>query len=246
VIRATCFIFGFPILGIIIALLTGCADMAVCQLDEPAIVGGESYIINGEVSVDRRQTVYMITSGCTGVAVGPHTVVSAQHCNPAPGDFVAYQRDLASGDGSWTFLTVIEVHDHHYTDVSVVITAGDPIDVSPHGYATIGVPNGCYPGLIAQGYGRSEDGPGDGVLRERVVYQTSVNRAWLIHTTEGSCLGDSGGPLYARTPEGFSVIGIASQVRKHDCTSGLRFAARYTDITTNIGDWIKERTQDER
>lgn len=98
-------------------------------------------------------------------------------------------------------------------------------------------PNGCFPELIAQGYGRDETGKG-GILRERIVYETDRNRRRdMIWTTAACNKGDSGGPLYAETPTGLTVIGALSASRDtftdKDCL--------YVDLY-EAKEWIDENT----
>ena len=251
---AITYIFSLAFFLYIAFFMAGCGHRdAFCDLQRPEVASIETSIINGEVSTDRRSAVevWLVGRGmlCTGSIVGPHTVLTAAHCvlgsGRSPGE-PATRVDInvegvyyVGADGNY------EVHPD-YDGKGIRAHKGDMAvawfdEVLPEPYVSIAeAPTGCYPGLIAQGYGRDELGLLAG-LRERGVYEVHHN-TYHIFTTEGSCFGDSGGGLYAETPEGHTLIGVTSFLRNKDCTSrGRKGATGYTNLFT-YGAWAQART----
>jgi len=227
--------------------LGGCAKDAYCNEQRPEVASSEAYIINGEVSTDLRSVVLVQTSttNCTGSVIGEHTVLTAAHCLDDDPDFV----DIFRGGKFFARGTSYVLHpsyDHKgfgasrkYEGDLALVYFDESLLLLPR-VSIAETPTGCYPGLITQGYGRTEDGT-FGELRERVVYEVYHNKR-TIYTTVGACFGDSGSGLYAETAEGLTLIGIASFAR-FDCTgSGPRGGSGFTNLYT-YGDWITERIQ---
>ena len=250
---AITYIFSLAFFLYIAFFMAGCGHRdAFCDLQRPEVASIEMSIINGEVSTDRRSVAKVWCIGrtyCTASIRGPHTVLTAAHCvlgsGKSPGE-PATRVDIEVGgvryvgaDGNY------EVHPD-YDGKGVRAFKGDMAvvwvdELLPEPYASIAeAPTGCYPGLIAQGYGMDELGL-YGPLRERVVYEVHHNKPH-IYTTEGGCFGDSGGGLYAETPEGHTLIGVTSFLRNKDCTSrGRKGATGYTNLFT-YGAWAQART----
>lgn len=238
-------------------LVGGCAPPAYCQLDrEEELVPKIRY---GEKSTDSRDTVrvFMENPGgsCTGTIIGEFTVVSAAHC--IRGTFFGGFKDatptrIYSPQLRRDFQVVDwEVHPEYNGrgtsqarvfegDLMLLYFAESlPEPYIPVGYA----PNGCFPDLIAQGYGKDENG-NSGSLLERVVWEVDRrDRFDAIFTTEACWDGDSGGPLYAETPEGLTVIGALSAGRTKGGNARGRpkgKACLYQDLFA-YRDWINER-----
>ena len=233
--------------------MAGCGHRdAFCDLQRPEVASIEMSIRNGEVSTDRRSAVLVLSVGrgtiCTGSIVGPHTVLTAAHCllgSRNTGFKPATRADIdvdgvryVGADGNYEAHPDYDGHGIRPMKGDMAVVWFD--ELLPEPYVSIAeAPTGCYPGLIAQGYGRDELGLFGG-LRERVVYEVHHNK-YHIFTTEGSCFGDSGGGLYAETPEGHTIIGVSSLLRKTDCTSrGRKGAAGYTNLFT-YGAWAQAR-----
>ena len=252
-------ILGFLVVFIASAVLSlsGCAKDSYCELDLPEVAAIVQPIINGEVSVNRRSAVKVHNVGrgtyCTGTIVGPHTVLFAAHCvvgsGKSPGDPASQVNLSINGHPSvFGYEGNYEAHpsyDGRGATGSLKFKGDLAVawfdDVLPEPYASIAeTPNGCYPGLIVQGYGRTENGYSRN-LHERVVYETFHNKR-TIFVTEGPCFGDSGGGLYVETPEGLTIIGVTSFSRAADCHAwGLRGANGYTNLYT-YGAWARDRT----
>ena len=226
---------------ILFGMASGCADTCVLPRPEgsPGVGRAELYIIDGEKSEDYRATVkvYMENGYCTGAMLDEHTVITAAHCLPArkvciPGNQGCRQLIYQEAHPKYDGKGVID----NKGDVAILQTA-TPL---PGPFATLSVeleePLECYPGLLAQGYGQG----GGGQLTEREVFEVRTGRHF-IYVTEGPCYGDSGSVLYAETPEGLVVIGVASFVRNKDCSEGRRgWAGAYTKLTGKYGKWAAD------
>ena len=195
-------------------------------------------IIGGEISLDRRATVQVFfgQSYCSGVAVSPHTVLTAGHCGYAEGlqhriridgqpNFIVSNESLVHPDYLKYVANPSDLESRKadlqllYTDEEI---PGPYIDVSTFLYDSQMAPD-CY-GAIAQGYGRSEAPKPTEQLRES-KYKVTSETAKYIHsvmTDVGKiCFGDSGGPLYADVGPGtLYLAGITTTTMSSDCLRG--------------------------
>jgi Trypsin len=219
-------------------------------LDELRELAEWSYttIVGGTPSVDRRSTVFVSIVGigsCSGVILGPHTVLTAGHCI-----------DLGPA-GHRVYLD--RTKPNYYTVTSFLRHPGYPQWSSgrgePHDDLALLYVNETLPlpyaggfyenkyvnlceGMVAQGWGQTEvttdpnyikcpDGNGDGVpdakcLRESPYTVFLEGESWIKTkqlTPGGICFGDSGGPLYAMVkgqPEPY-LAGITSTTASTDC-----------------------------
>lgn len=116
--------------------------------------------------------------------------------------------------------------------------------------------------LVMSGYGvTKEDGEDGGTLRfttaqqDRLMNQVYVksddktlrfSNAMIIDQPEnGVCSGDSGGPLYAKTEAGLTLIGVASMGVDHRATKSSEVRVCHgVSLFTNVRDhldWIKKQ-----
>lgn len=155
-------------------------------------------IVGGEVSVDRRSTVFVELGGgyCSGTIIGPHTVLTAGHCEGAESILVE--------DVAWFEVEADVVNPDYafpFSDLRVLHT----LDVLPEPYAVLATDEVVCSRTIAQGYGRG----GGGDLHEREVFEAGHVGGQIFNST-AIAPGDSGGPLWAITDAGPVLLGVAS------------------------------------
>jgi len=211
----------------LVLIMAGCGSPVPPLCQAPDVGASEQAIVNGTPSVDRRGTVYVSTATgyCSGTIVGPHTVLTAGHCTD-PQDFRV--------DGVAWFEVNQHITHPEYTfprsDLQVIHT----FDVLPEPYVSVGL-NGECSSLLAQGYGIGSGGE----LHERTVVERDRHYG-VIETGEGICNGDSGGPLYARNKDGYTLVGVASFGTSEPgvCLGGMN---GFVDLTLPVNaDWILE------
>jgi hypothetical protein len=213
-------------------------------------------IVGGTPSTDRRATVFVSivgTGSCSGVILGPHTVLTAGHCNGENG----YRIYLDRNKPNYYQVTGSLIHPGYYRWSS---QRGEPHDDLMLLYVNETLPkpyiSGFYQGgtaicesLVAQGWGQTEattdpnyvpcPGGGTKCLRES-SYTVFVENPTAINTKQltpgGICFGDSGGPLYALLtgqPEPF-LAGITSTTASSDC----KVSATHVKVSA-YKQWIK-------
>jgi len=224
------YIFGFPVVCFIIAMLTGCSGTVVNYAPictAPPVDAIESYIIDGTPSVDRRGTAKVILGSgyCSGTVVGPRTVLLAGHCkNP---EVIAIENGAA-------YIVVEDIEHPEYNgnvrlDLRLAYTAND----LPEPWVPIARETLVCEQLITQGYGFGSEGK----LHERNV-ETVVRYDEVIIGTESICNGDSGGPLYAIRPDGsYVLVGVSSfgSGQPYVCDGPVGFMNLLV-----LGSWVEE------
>ena len=199
----------------------------VCE--QPEVTDSSARIVNGTPSIFRRATVRVTSPRgyCSGTIIGPHTVLTAGHCEELTKIEV----------GSLRFDVVENVLNPYYRfplhDLRLLYTEEE----LPRPYAPLRGHEPCEY-LLAQGYGFGSNG----ALHERRVDHLLRNGSSIIGT-ESICNGDSGGPLYAVRADGsYVLVGVSSfgLNKPRECLGGaVGFVDLLTDTRTKI-EWIEE------
>lgn len=182
-------------------------------------------VVDGFVSSEERSTV-AVARTCTGVLVGPVTVLTAAHCH-ADASYVRFAGEVVS---VWDRIPHPDWTGGVVNDVEVLVLE-EPL---PGPYATIAAPEVGF--ALVQGYGYDEE-CNSGTLREAEVVFDVVNEvAAFTGPGPGSCYGDSGGPLY----QGGSVVALTSHGRGPRCGDGSQNAT-----LVHYREWLELVSPDE-
>lgn len=206
----------------IVSGMAGCGP-SIVACEEPEVASVEAAIVGGTPSTDRRSTVFVGGNGyCSGTVVGPHTVLSAAHCENL--DRVCLGFDTACFAVEETLEHPLAVKPGAH-DLRLVFT----YDELPGPYAEVGYLEDCDT-FIVQGWGRGSNRE----LHEREI-NVCLAQSGILFASEGSCNGDSGGPLYC----GDDLVGVVSfgygAPGVCDGTGG------YVDLNvSDHADWIEE------
>ena len=195
-------------------------------------------IIDGEISLDRRATVQVFfgQAYCSGVALSPHTVLTAGHCGYNEGlehriridgqpNFIISNESLVHPDYMKWVNSGNTDFEARKSDLMLLYTDEEipgPYIALTRLYSNVQASQ-CY-GMIAQGYGKAEVPKPTEELRES-KYKITTETDKLIHSLRTDvgkiCFGDSGGPLYADVGPGtLELAGITTTTMSADCLTG--------------------------
>ena len=211
------------------ATLAGLCGLG-CAADVPT-GGATAAIVDGEVRVGDPAVVALVprrvgcedpapTPLCTGFLASTRVVVTAGHCveTEDPSGYEIFVGDEVGGAGRYYAVEDVRRHpdfdpDLLAWDVSVMRLAQDVAE-TPAALANASLTDALV-GTTVRSVGFGATGPGeivDGIKREGTMMVTALD-AEHVETAAApamTCLGDSGGPLFAELDGTERVIGINS------------------------------------
>jgi uncharacterized protein (TIGR03382 family) len=229
-----------------------------CAIDETGVAS--QAIISGQASDPGEfpatgMLVIADTMTCTATLIAPDVALTAAHCLATPifGTF-GFTLDTDAADGTQDIIPVSVWHRHPgfddgvddfvdlavRNDVGVILLDRPILDVAPEKIEVPADGDLVAPGaeLSVVGYGRVVWHTGSLALkRDAQVFVDRSERNEFSTTAADPqpCNGDSGGPLFAETPNGRRIVGLVSRAvgRSQMCDTGA--------IVTRVkpyGDWI--------
>jgi secreted trypsin-like serine protease len=223
--------------------LLGCVNAEDEDDDDTELESDESEIVGGVALADGARAPFVVflsishgfngITSCSGVAIGPQTILTAAHCvDDIDIDKIVVERHSPTDVGhrltlgfaiaqKWTaHPKYSEANGNSFFDVGVIQTS---VPTVPFAVAKL-APERPVEGarLIMYGFGATQYSAGDyGNLKKRVVRVTASGTK-QFSTGVAGCFGDSGGPAIYRKRGKVFVAGITSRV---DCASITDLAA---------------------
>jgi MYXO-CTERM domain-containing protein len=238
-----------------VLMMAGCAVEPLATRSH-AIIGGDQSQANAY-----RATGALTATGrlrCTATLIAPDVVLTAAHClDDPPFGYLGFTLDADLTDGVGGIVKALIAHRHpdfhedgddlrdlsDRNDIGVVILEHPILDVAIEPFdLEAEVTSGSS--LALCGYGRTEwTDVTAGVKSDAVVLVDRMAKLELSTVSEDPqpCRGDSGGPLFAETPEGHVLTGLVSRAygMSNHCDTG--------SIITRVAPyaaWIAKASQD--
>ena len=220
--------FGFSLLSSI-AVASPSSPAPLTPSDQASFVVGGTAVPEGKW----RDVVLVVSqdSTCTGTLIAPDIVLTAGHCiESQPYEVIADTVDYTRGGDRIPVKSSRAYPDwENKFDVGILmlehVARGRPRSIAPACAAKQGLRDGVMVHLV--GFGMTSDtNPNNTQLREAdlrisdasCTTDDSCQASVAPHgeflaggNGEGSCFGDSGGPVFLNTKEGAALVGIVSR-----------------------------------
>lgn len=230
---------------IVCIVLIGTSCKSRCDSSSAVkIVGGDVVVSPNDAIY--RSTLRFINNGlCTATLIGNNQAVTAAHCflkGFASNASLGYG---VSGEKSLGKVIAYKIHEGFQSkplinDIAILVfsravlpTSLSPVDITPKA-----LPQNLGPLAIA-GYGAvNEAEQGGGILRKtstNIEFEDQGGRRIIQESGkgQGTCYGDSGGPIFVQGGDGLSLLGATSTGVDCDLGDGV-----YTDVRHYEG-WMK-------
>ena len=239
-------------------LLAICAVPAAARAQVRPIIGGE------QTGAAEFPATGALTAGmrlrCTATLIAPDVVLTAAHClEPAAFGYLGFTLDPDLSDGAQDVIRALVAHPHPDFDggTAEFLDLGERNDigimilerpVEGVAFERIDLAAELAPGaeLALCGYGRDTWATVmAGTKRDARVTIARAEAHELATTAEGPqpCTGDSGGPLFADTPDGRVIAGVISRAvgASNMCDTGA-----IATLAASHAPWIAEASADRK
>ncbi|PHM26095.1 S1 family peptidase [Xenorhabdus budapestensis] len=241
---------------LILIALSGCSNEIRQFASQPAIIEPLELIGRGKIVTEQKDWAVKVFAGnytCTGEAISPQFILTAQHCvtdddmkvYPSDKVYVKYSNGINNYPGNTKHYSV-NIHTSEKGDVAL-IELKDPHDINdwPRLNFSYSIPAGNDIGVI-YGYGRHD--PSDVNVDFDALYQANIMTKGYCTDSYGgrgislrggtgwSLKGDSGGPLIINGRQ----VGIDSRGDKGVNEDKGKNQSCYSDLSVHA-DWIIEK-----
>lgn len=240
-------------------------NLVVNPILNPSADTSMPFIIDGRPATDNdavtAHTVSIFShpgsSGCTGVIIAPHAVLTAAHCTANSDYFnIYFAKYFFAANSELTISTKNKIVHEDYSegenDLAILFFEQDlPTGYSPVSLAKDPKDSATGQELIIAGYGVTKktwlpSGDSYGTLnvgRSKIAFRLfDQSRFYTMNIRDQAsvCYGDSGGPAFIEKNNNLYLVGISSQGDWVPPIPACTFGANWTRISYYY-DWIMEQ-----